>query len=59
MGKGKYPKNGLSHDQINALLDRAYLSTGLPLILPSEAMFEAAMQNGAIDPKEAYCILPF
>lgn len=57
MGKGKYPKNGLSHDQINALLDRAYLSTGLPLILPSESMFEAAMQNGAIDPKEAYCIL--
>ena len=57
MGKGKYPKNGLSYDQINALLDRAYLSTGLPLILPSEAMFEAAMQNGAIDPKEAYCIL--
>lgn len=57
MGKGKYPKNGLSYEEINKLLDKAYLSTGLPLILPSEAMFEAAMQNETISPSEAYCII--
>lgn len=53
-GKGQYPKNGLSFDQANYLLDRIYLSTGVPVVLPSEAMFEAAIQNGAINVLNKY-----
>ena len=53
-GKGKFPKNGLSYDQANELLDRIYMSTGLPVILPTEAMFEAAMLRGAITPETKY-----
>lgn len=53
-GKGRYPKNGLSFEQANRFLDRIYISTGIPVVLPTEAMFEAATINGAIDVLNKY-----
>lgn len=54
---GKYPKNGLSYDTLNEFLDKVYLSTGLPVIMPSEAMFEAAVNADAIQPLTKYSYL--
>lgn len=53
-GKGRYPKNGLSFDGAEEFLDRLYQSTGLPVIIPTEAMFEAAVNAGAIVPESKY-----
>lgn len=53
-GKDKYPRNGLSYDEANKFLDRIFLSTKLPVLLPSEAQFEAAINAGAILPQSKY-----
>ena len=49
-GMGKLPKSGLCYDDAQALLDRMYLSTSIPFVLPSESMFEAALSAGVIAP---------
>lgn len=43
-------KSGIySHDDAEVFLDRLYKKTGVPFILPSEAMLEAASLQGAIN----------
>ena len=47
---GKPLRGGYSYDKANRLLDAIATRTGLPVILPTEAMFEAAANAGAITP---------
>ena len=51
---GSYPKKGMSYDRANRLLDAVYRETGLPVILPTEAMHEAALLHGAIKLQSRY-----
>lgn len=55
---GKLPKNGFSYDDANLFLDKFYGKTALPVLLPTEAMFESALLGGEIkaDTKLSYLV---
>ena len=58
MRGGVLPKSGLCRDDMEGILDRIYQHTFLPVVLPSEAMFEAAVHCGAIRPGQGTeCVL--
>lgn len=48
-GDGRWPKNGLSARDVNTMLDKAYYNTNIPIIIPTESMFEAAINTGKIN----------
>ena len=48
MGKGKYPKAGISYNDAQAFLDALYRETDVPVVLPTEAMYEAALWRGLL-----------
>ena len=50
MGKGTFPKYAPSFDDMEKFLDKLYSITSVPFIVPSEAMYEAALLYGAIKP---------
>lgn len=49
MGEGTWPAAGVCHTDAEAFLDAVYTKTGIPVILPTEAMYEAALESGIID----------
>ena len=49
----KWPKNGMSYDDVNKMLDKYYAMTGIPLVIASESMYQAAIYAGAIEPKSS------
>ena len=55
---GKLPKSGLCYDEANKFLDKVYQKTSLPVVLPTEAMFESALLGGEIkaDGKLSYLV---
>lgn len=52
MGAGKWPKNGLCSDDVNALLDKIYIKTNIPCVIPTEGMYEAALRQDIITPEK-------
>lgn len=48
MGKGHWPKNGLCIRDVNTFLDKLYLKTNVPVIIPTEGMIEAAYKTGIL-----------
>lgn len=50
MGKESFPESGLSVEDVEEFLDVVYKKTGIPLRLPSESMYQAALHSGAINP---------
>lgn len=57
MGEGRWPDAGLSHDDAQAFLDRLYRQTGIPAVLPTEAMYEAALWESALSPQKKGLVL--
>ena len=52
MGVGRWPRNGLSVEQFEKFLDVLYNKTGIPFVMPSEAMIQAALLSESITPDE-------
>ncbi len=48
IGSRAWPKKGLSVEDINQILDKIYLKTKMPFVIPTEAMVEAGIKSGAI-----------
>lgn len=49
---GKVPSPGISHEDAEKFLDALWKKTGIPFVLPTEAMYEAALHQGAISPRK-------
>ena len=47
-GKGRYPKNGLCTNDVDAILDKVYEKIKTPVIISTESMLEAAYKTEAI-----------
>ena len=50
---GKSFKKGLSYDDAQSVLEKAYRKTGIPYMIPTESMFEAAVASRIIDPEKS------
>lgn len=46
----KWPKYGLSYEDVNKMLDKLYEKTGIPFVIASECMYQAAIYADAIHP---------
>lgn len=51
MGEGTWPDAGVSYDDAQHFLDKLYLKTHFPVVLPTEAMYEAALLCEAFQPE--------
>lgn len=52
MGKGRWPKSGLSLKDAEIFCDVIYKKMGLPVVVPTETMFESAVNSGVISLKK-------
>ncbi len=47
-GRLEWPRNGLCAEDVDKFLDKLYHQSGVPVIIPTEAMIEAAIKSDAL-----------